>query len=127
MDRKAPDVALAANDILYIPDNRSRRNSYERPRKGHRFRRQHGLGRFDFGTALGLMNRNESERLAGGGGDRAGRAPFYLAPPYQDADEDAEETKLPLSQYFWILKRYRWRIADAWRRRCWGRWWSRRG
>ncbi len=27
MDRKAPDVALAANDILYIPDNRSRRTT----------------------------------------------------------------------------------------------------
>ena len=27
MDRKAPDVALAANDILYIPDNRARRTT----------------------------------------------------------------------------------------------------
>ena len=27
MDRKAPDAALAANDILYIPDNRSRRTT----------------------------------------------------------------------------------------------------
>ena len=27
MERKAPDVALAANDILFIPDNRARRNS----------------------------------------------------------------------------------------------------
>ncbi len=27
MDRKAPDVALAANDILFIPDNRSRRTT----------------------------------------------------------------------------------------------------
>jgi polysaccharide export outer membrane protein len=27
MDRKAPDMALAANDILYIPDNRSRRTT----------------------------------------------------------------------------------------------------
>jgi polysaccharide biosynthesis/export protein len=25
LDRKAPDVVLAANDILYIPDSRSRR------------------------------------------------------------------------------------------------------
>jgi polysaccharide export outer membrane protein len=27
MDRTAPDVSLAANDILFIPDNRARRNS----------------------------------------------------------------------------------------------------
>ena len=27
MDRSAPDMALAANDILFIPDNRARRNS----------------------------------------------------------------------------------------------------
>jgi polysaccharide export outer membrane protein len=27
MERTAPDVALAANDILFIPDNRARRNS----------------------------------------------------------------------------------------------------
>jgi len=27
MERAAPDVALSANDILYIPDNRARRNS----------------------------------------------------------------------------------------------------
>ena len=31
MDRKAPDVALAANDILYVPDNRSRRDPNRRP------------------------------------------------------------------------------------------------
>ena len=27
MERTAPDVALSANDILFIPDNRARRNS----------------------------------------------------------------------------------------------------
>jgi polysaccharide export outer membrane protein len=27
MERAAPDVALAANDILFVPDNRARRNS----------------------------------------------------------------------------------------------------
>ena len=25
--------------------------------------------------------------------------------------EEPDETKIPLSQYLWILKRYRWRIA----------------
>ena len=29
---------------------------------------------------------------------------------YQSGDEEAEEGRLPLSQYFWVLKRYRWRI-----------------
>ncbi|MEO8049540.1 MAG: polysaccharide biosynthesis tyrosine autokinase [Acidobacteriota bacterium] len=59
------------------------------------------------------MNRNESERLLNP--IEAGRpgAPLYLAPPYQDADEDAEDAKLPLAQYFWILRRYRWRISGA--------------
>jgi len=59
------------------------------------------------------MNRNESERLYGEvEGDRGG-APLYLAPPYQEVDEDAEEAKLPLAQYFWVLRRYRWRISGA--------------
>lgn len=59
------------------------------------------------------MNRNESERLLGAvDAGRAG-APLYLAPPYQDADEDAEEANLPLAQYIWILRRYRWRISGA--------------
>ncbi len=59
------------------------------------------------------MNRHESERLYGA--VEAGRAgaPLYLAPPYQDTDEDEEEAKLPLAQYFWILRRYRWRILGA--------------
>jgi polysaccharide biosynthesis transport protein len=30
-------------------------------------------------------------------------------PPYY-ADDEPEESKIPLSQYLWILKRYRWRI-----------------
>ena len=59
------------------------------------------------------MNRNESERhLSAVEAGRAG-APLYLAPPYQEADEDSEEAKLPLAQYFWILRRYRWRISGA--------------
>lgn len=57
------------------------------------------------------MNRNEPERLpAVVEMGRAG-APFYLAPPYQPVDEEAEDSKLPLSQYLWILKRHRWRMA----------------
>jgi len=59
------------------------------------------------------MNRNESERFCSTvDAGRAG-APFELAPPYQDADEGAEDSKLPLAQYFWILRRYRWRISSA--------------
>ncbi|HEY4364077.1 MAG TPA: polysaccharide biosynthesis tyrosine autokinase [Bryobacteraceae bacterium] len=38
--------------------------------------------------------------------------PSYAAPPLQAyAEEEADEAKIPLSQYLWILKRYRWRIA----------------
>src|ERR1019366_6158251 len=59
------------------------------------------------------MNRNESERLYGAVEAARVGAPLYLAPPYQEADEDAEEAKLPLAQYFWILRRYRWRISGA--------------
>ncbi len=33
----------------------------------------------------------------------------YYAPPLA-ADEEPEEAKIPLSQYLWIIKRYRWRI-----------------
>jgi succinoglycan biosynthesis transport protein ExoP len=49
------------------------------------------------------MNYNEPDRLPA--------LPYYLAPPYQGGDEDPEESKLPLSQYLWILKRHRWRIG----------------
>src|ERR1700689_1664837 len=41
-----------------------------------------------------------------------GRLPAYAAPPlYAYGDEEPEEAKIPLSQYLWILKRYRFRIA----------------
>jgi len=58
-----------------------------------------------------MMNRNEPERLPAL--VEMGRAgtPFYLAPPYQATEEESEEAKIPLSQYFWILKRHRWRIG----------------
>jgi capsular exopolysaccharide synthesis family protein len=58
-----------------------------------------------------MMNRNEPERLPAV--VEMGRAgtPFYLAPPYQATEEESEEAKIPLSQYFWILKRHRWRIG----------------
>ncbi len=37
-----------------------------------------------------------------------GRAQYPT--PYGAADQEPEEAKIPLSQYLWILKRYRWRI-----------------
>jgi polysaccharide biosynthesis transport protein len=40
------------------------------------------------------------------------RVPAYYAPAYTQTDEPAEETKVALSQYLWILKRYRWRIGS---------------
>jgi len=46
MDRKAPDVALASNDILYIPDNRSRRTTMNAIEKA--------IG-FATGTASGVL------------------------------------------------------------------------
>ncbi|MGA3187356.1 MAG: polysaccharide biosynthesis tyrosine autokinase [Bryobacteraceae bacterium] len=40
-----------------------------------------------------------------------GRMPPYAPPVYSPSDQEPEEAKLPLSQYLWILKRYRWRIG----------------
>ena len=41
-----------------------------------------------------------------------GRTPAYAPPPvYNPFEREPEEAKLPLSQYLWILKRYRWRIG----------------
>lgn len=46
-----------------------------------------------------------------------GKLPAYAAPPLHEAwgntwaEEEPEAAKIPLSQYLWILKRYRWRIA----------------
>jgi capsular polysaccharide biosynthesis protein len=39
------------------------------------------------------------------------RVPAYYTPAFNQAEEPSEETKVPLSQYLWILKRYRWRIS----------------
>jgi capsular exopolysaccharide synthesis family protein len=58
-----------------------------------------------------MMNRNEPERLPAVVEMGRAATPFYLAAPYQAAEDEAEEAKLPLSQYFWILKRHRWRIT----------------
>ncbi len=38
------------------------------------------------------------------------RLPALYPPPYPLADDEPEEAKVPLSQYLWILKRYRFRI-----------------
>jgi len=35
---------------------------------------------------------------------------YYPAQPYQ-SEEEPEQAKIPLSQYLWVLKRYRWRIV----------------
>jgi succinoglycan biosynthesis transport protein ExoP len=40
------------------------------------------------------------------------RVPAYYAPAYGQNDEPTEESKVALSQYLWILKRYRWRIGS---------------
>ena len=40
-----------------------------------------------------------------------GRVPAYAPSVYNPADQEPEEGQLPLSQYLWILKRYRWRIG----------------
>ena len=58
-----------------------------------------------------MLNRNEPERLPVVVEMGRAATPFYLAPPYQPAEDEIEEAKLPLSQYFWILKRHRWRIG----------------
>ena len=58
-----------------------------------------------------MMNRNDAERLPAVVERGRAATPFYLAPPYQAGEEESEEAKIPLSQYFWILKRHRWRIG----------------
>ncbi|HEY6332292.1 MAG TPA: hypothetical protein VI756_23410, partial [Blastocatellia bacterium] len=51
-----------------------------------------------------------------------GRLPAYAAPPLYSyggtqpasglyAEDEPEEARIPLSQYLWILRRYRFRIA----------------
>ncbi|MEO8097089.1 MAG: polysaccharide biosynthesis tyrosine autokinase [Acidobacteriota bacterium] len=40
-----------------------------------------------------------------------GRAYYSQLPPFQGNDQEPEEARIPLSQYLWILKRYRWRIV----------------
>src|SRR5437899_7275729 len=43
--------------------------------------------------------------------DMASFSPYY-PPLYGPAEEEPEEARIPLSQYLWILKRYRWRILS---------------
>ncbi len=57
------------------------------------------------------MYPNDSERLPVTiEMNRSGYAPPLYTPPQFSMEEDAEEARLPLSQYLWILRRYRWRI-----------------
>ena len=39
------------------------------------------------------------------------KLPPYAAPPLYSYDEEPEEARIPITQYLWILKRYRFRIA----------------
>ena len=56
-----------------------------------------------------MTNREEHENLPAV--VEMSRMPaYYPAQPYQ-TEEEPEQAKIPLSQYLWILKRYRWRIA----------------
>ena len=37
-------------------------------------------------------------------------APSFYAPAFAPQEEELEESRRTLSEYFWILKRHRWRI-----------------
>ena len=55
------------------------------------------------------MNSSDQERLPAL--TEPERAPAYYPHAYGFADSEPEEAKIPLSQYLWIVKRYRWRIS----------------
>jgi capsular polysaccharide biosynthesis protein len=57
------------------------------------------------------MNRNERDFLPAV--LDAAPPPYYPPSFYAGEEEAAEESRLPLSQYFWVLKRHRWRIAGC--------------
>ncbi len=44
------------------------------------------------------------------GGAQAARVPAPYVPSLDFLDEDSNDSRLPISQYLWIVKRYRWRI-----------------
>ena len=44
------------------------------------------------------------------GGAQAARVPAAYVPSLDFLDEDSNDSRLPISQYLWIVKRYRWRI-----------------
>lgn len=52
------------------------------------------------------MNSHEPERLPA----VIEMARTHYAPPLHALEDEQEEARIPLSQYLWILKRYRWRI-----------------
>ncbi|HEX5431284.1 MAG TPA: polysaccharide biosynthesis tyrosine autokinase [Bryobacteraceae bacterium] len=66
-------------------------------------------------SGLNGIDRNPGESPAAAGGsvmELAKKYPAWYAPPLPNSGgEEPEEPKIPLSQYLWILKRYRWRIA----------------
>ena len=58
---------------------------------------------------------NPQDRLPGAqasGVIEMARVPAYYVPPSAQAEDAPEESKIALSQYLWILKRYRWRISS---------------
>ena len=54
------------------------------------------------------MNPHEFERLPA----VIETARTHYAPPFHIPEEEPEEARVPLSQYLWILRRYRWRIVS---------------
>jgi polysaccharide biosynthesis transport protein len=55
------------------------------------------------------MNSGDQERLSAL--TEPERAPACYPHAYGFADSEPEEARIPLSQYLWIVKRYRWRIS----------------
>jgi len=60
-----------------------------------------------------MIAQENFSRTESGWGLASDRLPAYAAPPLYVAEEESEESRIPLSHYLWILKRYRARIAGV--------------
>ena len=107
MERKSPDVPLEVGDILYVPDNKSRRNTMNIVDRlaGFGSATASGLGDLALSETAHYMKQLEPNLPAVPEPYRAVNPPLIV-----DAEYESAPAHVPLAHYLWILRRHGWKM-----------------